>query len=232
MTEELAAAVDGPRAESAPPPALARTALILLPLHAIFRGGEALLPLFLAAWFGRSEQTDLYYLLAAYFVFAGAIVTGAFQDSAVVPVLIEVEAREPARFAAIAGALLGHTLVIGAAVAGGMGAIAAVIALVVSPAAGLALELVGVMSLALVAASVRSFYVGLLNARSVFHAHPVASGTGMAVTFAVLYAGRAMGVGVVPVGLLAGELMSVSLLTIFARKALKTGLSPTLARPA
>ena len=58
-----------------------RTALLLLPLQALFRGGEAALPLLLAAWFGRSAQTD-YYLLAAYFVLCGAVLTGAFQDSA------------------------------------------------------------------------------------------------------------------------------------------------------
>ncbi len=230
MTDELAA-VDGPRTGVARRAGLARTALLLLPLQAVFRGGEALLPLLLAAWFGRNEETDLYYLLAAYFVFAGAMITGAFQDSAVVPVLIEVESREPAQFSAVAGALLGHTLAIGAAVAAGMGAIAAVVALVASPAHRLALELVAAMSLGLVAAAVRSFYVGLLNARGVFHAHPVASGLGMAVTIAVLYAGRAMGVGVVPVGMLAGEVISVSLLTIFARRAVKTAVTPTLARP-
>ena len=67
-------------------PGMARTALLLLPLQAVFRGGEALLPLFLAAWFGRNDETDLYYLLVAYFVFAGALLTGAFQDSAVVVV--------------------------------------------------------------------------------------------------------------------------------------------------
>jgi putative peptidoglycan lipid II flippase len=229
MTDELAA-VDGPRT-GVRPPGLARTALLLLPLQAVFRGGEALLPLLLAAWFGRNEETDLYYLLAAYFVFAGAMITGAFQDSAVVPVLIEVESGEPAQFSAVAGALFGHTLVIGAAVAAGMGAIAAVVALVASPAHGLALELVAAMSLGLLAAAVRSFYVGLLNARGVFHAHPVASGLGMAVTIAVIYAGRAMGVGVVPVGMLAGEVISVSMLTIFARRAVKSGVRPTLARP-
>ena len=75
---------------------LARTALRLLPFQVVLRGGEALLPLFLAAWFGRSPETDLYYLFATYFVFAGAVLTGAFQDSAVVPVLVEAEATEPA----------------------------------------------------------------------------------------------------------------------------------------
>ncbi|MCL2447717.1 MAG: hypothetical protein FWD17_02085, partial [Polyangiaceae bacterium] len=76
-------------------PNLARTALALLPLQVTLRAGEALLPLALAASFGRTAETDLYYMLAAYFVFAGAVVTGAFQDSGAVPVLIEVAATDP-----------------------------------------------------------------------------------------------------------------------------------------
>ncbi len=236
MSDEFAGAVDGSSSSRAtdiarPPPGLARTALVLLPLQAVFRGGEALLPLFLAAWFGRNEQTDLYYLLAAYFVFAGSMLTGAFQDSAVVPVLIEVESNQPARFPEIAGALLGHTLAIGGAAAAAMGAIAAVVALTASHSRGLALELVAVMSVGILVTAVRAFYVGLLNARGVFHAHPVASGLGMGVTWAVLYAWRALGVRIVPLGLLAGELVAVGILTILSRRALKTRLAPTLARP-
>jgi putative peptidoglycan lipid II flippase len=217
--------------DARPPASLARTALLLLPLQAVFRGGEALLPLFLAAWFGRNEATDLYYLLAAYFVFAGAVLTGAFQDSAVVPVLIEVESREPSRFPEIAGALLGHTLAIGCALASAMGALAAVVALIVSRERGLALELVAAMSLGIVAASVRAFYVGLLNARGVFHAHPIGSGLGMAVTWAVLYGGRSLGVRVVPLGLLAGETVAVVILASLARRALGARLVPSLSRP-
>ena len=212
-------------------PGLARTALVLLPLQAVFRGGEALLPLFLAAWFGRNEETDLYYLLAAYFVFAGSVLTGAFQDSAVVPVLIEVESRQPDRFSEIAGALLGHTLAIGAALAGAMGAIAAVMALWVSRSRGLALELVGVMSVGILVGAVRAFYAGLLNARGVFHGHPIGSGLGMGVTFIVLYLWRGLGVRIVPVGLLAGEAVAVVVLSILARRALGTRLAPSLARP-
>ena len=79
------------------PRGILRTALTLLPLQALLRGGEAVFPLLLAAWFGRSGETDVYYLLAAYFVFAGSVLTGAFQDSGVVPVLIEVEAKQPDR---------------------------------------------------------------------------------------------------------------------------------------
>lgn len=237
MTDECASAADGassPRGPAARPPGLARTALLLLPLQAVFRGGEALLPLFLAAWFGRSGETNLYYLLAAYFVFAGSVVTGAFQDSAVVPVLIEVEAREPARFAEVAGALLGHTLAIGAAVAAAMGALAALVALVAAGASGsrgLALELVGLMSVGILATSVRAFYVGLLNARGVFHGHPIGSGLGMSVTWLVLYAGRGLGVCIVPLGLLAGEAVAVLVLSEMAKRSLGTRVAPSLARP-
>lgn len=231
MSDELAALEPARAKDVAPVPGLARTALLLLPLQAVFRGGEAVLPLLLAAWFGRSEQTDLYYLLAAYFVFAGALLTGAFQDSAVVPVLIEVESSEPARFPAIAGALLGHTLAIGAALAGAMGAIAAVVALWGSHSRVLALELVGVMSLGLMVTAVRAFYAGLLNARGVFHGHPIGSGLGMAVTVGTLYSWRAAGVLVVPCGLLAGEAVAVVVLSGMARRALGTRIAPSLARP-
>jgi putative peptidoglycan lipid II flippase len=249
MTDEVAGAVESPSPAGAvespspavespspagagrPPSRLARTALLLLPLQAVFRGGEALLPLFLAAWFGRNEETDLYYLLAAYFVFAGSMLTAAFQDSAVVPVLIEVESREPARFSAIAGALLGHTLAIGAAAAAAMGAIAAGVALWVSHSRGLALELVGVMSVGILVTSVRAFYVGLLNARGVFHAHPIGSGLGMGVTWAVLYTWRSAGVRIVPFGLVAGEIVAVVVLSSLTRLVLGARLAPSLARP-
>ncbi len=221
-----------PATEAARPPAgLARTALLLLPLQAVLRGGEALLPLFLAAWFGRSEQTDLYYVLAAYFVFVGSVVTAAFQDSAVVPVLIEVEAKTPARFPEIAGALLGHTLAVGAGLAAATGALAAVVAVFTAHARGVALELVAAMACALAATSVRSFYVGLLNARGMFHAHPVGSGLGTALAFVVLYAGRSVGVRIVPLGLLAGELLAIAILASLARRRLGARVAPSLARP-
>ena len=212
-------------------PGMARTALLLLPLQAIFRGGEALLPLFLAAWFGRNEETDLYYLLAAYFVFAGALIAGAFQDSAVIPVLIEVESTAPAEFPGIAGALLGHTLAIGGAAAAAMGSIAVLVALVALHPRGPALEIVGVMSAGVVASAVRAFYVGLFNARGLFHAHPVGSGLGMGVTWSILYAGRQMGIRIVPIGLLAGELVAVLVLSVLARRALELRIVPNLARP-
>jgi putative peptidoglycan lipid II flippase len=213
-------------------PGLARTALTLLPLQTLFRGGEAILPLLLAAWFGRGADTDLYYLLAAYFVFAAALVTGAFQDSAVVPILVDVQANEPSELAAVAGSLLGHTLAVGLALAIVMGGLAAGVALFSSTLPVLALELVFVMSLGLVATAVRAFYVGLLHARGRFLAHPLASGTGMWLALMAIAAFRhALGVVVIPAALLMGELLAIVLLAAFCARSLGLRVIPHLGRP-
>ncbi len=218
-----------PAAPSSPP--LVRTALTLLPVQAVFRGGEALLPLLLAAWFGRSAGTDLYYLLAAYFVFVAAVITGVFQDSGAVAVLIEVEAQSPSSFRAVAGSLLGHTFALGGALALAMGFLAAAVGWVASPERGLAVELVALMSVGMVAASVRAFYVGVLNALGIFFAHPRASGAGMALTWALLYfSRRALGVCSIPFAMLMGEILAVGLLAAMTRRRLGMGIVPSLER--
>jgi len=213
-------------------PALFRTALLLLPVQALFRGGEAVMPLLLAAWFGRSAEADLYYVLAAYFVFAAALITGAFQDSALVPVLVEVDNDDPGQLPEIVGALLGHTLAVGAALAMGAGALAAGVALVFSTMPALALKLVVVMSWGVVATAVRAFYVGLLNARGRFYAHPIASGLGVGLALALIAAGRnSLGVLVIPVALVLGELVAIALLARFCATALGLRVRPHLRRP-
>jgi len=212
-------------------PSITRTALLLLPLQIVFRSGEALLPLFLAAWFGRSPATDLYYLLSAYFVFAAAILTGAFQDSGAVSVLVEVGLHEPRRLPEVAGALLGHTLAIAVVVGFAMGAIVIVPLSFACPTRGLALQLVVIMSFGTMATAVRAFYVGFLNARGMYYAHPVGSGLGAAATWTVLVLGqRAFGVRIVPVGLLVGELLAIAIFAAIVRRALGARLLPTLDR--
>jgi putative peptidoglycan lipid II flippase len=216
---------------AAQPPSIARTALVLLPLQAVFRGSEALLPLFLAAWFGRGTGTDLYYLLAAYFVFVGAIVTGVFQDSGAVAVLVDVESTEPARFAEVAGSLLGHTLAVGGALALAMGSAAATVVWFACPGRALAVELVALMSIGMAAASVRACYVGVLNARGMFSAHPLASGAGMALTWATLYVGRrALGVRSIPLAMWMGEIVAIAVLAAVTRRRLGLRLVPSLKR--
>jgi putative peptidoglycan lipid II flippase len=213
---------------------LARTALRLLPIQILFRGGEALWPLLLAAWFGRSPATDTYFLCAALYVFAGSLITGAFQDSALVPVLLEVEAREPSAMPRVAGAVLGHTFAIAGALSVVLGGVAAVgFAWTRSgPSLRLALVLVALYSLWLVAVAARAFFVGLLNAHRRFTAHPVAAGAGMAVTIGVVAALKGpLGVAVVPLALLVGEGLSALLLVRFARTALGLTLRPSLERP-
>jgi putative peptidoglycan lipid II flippase len=211
---------------------LAPTAFMLLPLQTVFRGGEAVMPLLLAAWFGRNAETDLYYLLATYFVFAAALVTGAFQDSALVPVLVEVEANDPAQVAGIAGSLLGHTLAVGLALAAVMGTLAAAIALFSSGLPMLALKLVLVMAVGLVATAVRAFYVGLLHARGRFFAHPLASGLGMWLALATIAVFRhSLGVLIIPIALLAGELLASVLLALFCARNLGLRVVPHLGRP-
>jgi putative peptidoglycan lipid II flippase len=213
-------------------PSIAGTALRLLPLQAVFRGGEALLPLILAAWFGRSGETDLYYVLAAYFVFAGAVLTGAFQDSGVVPVLIELRSMHAGRLPEVAGSLLGHTLAIGGALGLVMGTFAAAIVGVTSSTTLLGLELVFCMSVGMVAGAVRAFYVGFLNASGMFYAHPLASGLGMAVTWILLATGRhALGVRIIPLALLAGELVAIALLSTWVSRGLRLRVVPNLRRP-
>ncbi len=212
-------------------PSLARTALALLPLQAVFRLGEALLPLLLAAWFGRSAGTDLYYLLAAYFVFVGAVVTGVFQDSGAVAVLIEVESAGPRAFRDVAGSLLGFTLATSGVLALVMGFVAAAVAWFVCPERTLAVELVALMSVGMVAVSVRGFYVGVLNALGAFSAHPLASGTGMALTWALLYSTRgALGVCSIPFAMGMGESLAVAFLAALARRRLGLRIVPSLKR--
>jgi putative peptidoglycan lipid II flippase len=208
------------------------TALRLLPLQALFRGGEAVLPLLLAAWLGRSGQTDLYYVLAAYFVFATTLLTAAFQDSAVVPVLIQVQASDPHAFPLVAGSLLGYTLAVGIALAFGAGTLAAIVVAWISSIPALATHLVVLMALGLVATGVRAFYVGLLNARGRFHAHPVASGTGMGLTLLILFLLRTgLDVRVVPLALLGGELVAIGILAAFCAFDLGVSIVPNLSRP-
>ena len=222
------------RSAEAPRRSITRTALLLLPVQIVFRGGEAIIPLLLASWFGRSPSTDVYYLAFAFFTFAGALIASAFQDSALIPVLADVQAREPHNFGKVAGSLLAHTLAYGAALAFVMGSIALVWfrlryddALFVT-AASLVIPFAGY----LVALSVRAFFVGLLNTRAHYFAHPVASGFGISVAIALIAWGRgALDVRILPLAWLAQELVSIGILVFITRGLLGLRLPLSLSRP-
>src|SRR5215475_7544338 len=96
---------------------LAALTLRLAPLSLIARAGEALLPILLAAWFGRSGATDVYWFCWACFTLAGSLVFSAYQDSALIPIVVGERATAPARLPALIGALTGNTLVYGAGLA-------------------------------------------------------------------------------------------------------------------
>jgi putative peptidoglycan lipid II flippase len=131
----------------------------------------------------------------------------------------------------VAGALLGYTWVVGASIALGMGTLAAVVAGIASPLHALAVELTAAMAVTTVATSVRAFYVGLLNSRGAFRAHPVGSGLGMALTWVILFAGRrALGVRIVPLALLAGEVLAIFVLRAIAARAIGCHVAPNLRR--
>jgi putative peptidoglycan lipid II flippase len=212
---------------------IARTTFLLLPLQVVSRAVEALFPLLLAMWFGRSELTDIYYFAWAAFALAGSLVFSAFQDSAVVPVLAEVKRTDAKQAAIVRGSLLAHTLACGGALATACGGLAAAwfAARYAGPARTAALSMVAPFSAYLVALSVKTFLGSMLNADHRYVPLPVANGLGALVTLAVIATAReALSIAAVPLGSLAGELVAVGVLAFSARAA-GVGILPTFERP-
>ncbi len=205
-----------------------KTTLRSLPLHMVARGGEATLPLFLAAWFGGSRETDLYFFALAVFKVAGSLVFAAFQDSALVPILAEMRGNEPERKKALMGSLLGHTLVYG----GGLSALIFVSFAAVCCARyhgadrSLSLAVAAPLSLLLVVTAVRSLFSVFLNAERRFSIAPFSSALSVLATILTLTAGRSAGVLIVPFALLAGEIVAAFALS----RALGGMPRPTLRR--
>lgn len=214
-------------------PSIARTALVLLPLQVVLRSVEAVFPLLLAVWFGRSDLTDVYYFAWAVFSLAGSIVFSAFQDSAVVPVLAELRLSQPATLPVVRGSLLAHTVAIGGclAVAFGVAAAAWFGLRYTGQARFVALCMIGPFAGCLVALSVKTFFASMLNAEHRYLPLPLASALGAVVTVAVVAATRGwLSVAAIPVGSLAGELAAVGVLAGAARAA-RIAIAPTFARP-
>jgi putative peptidoglycan lipid II flippase len=197
---------------------LAKDTLTLLPFTVLFRGGEAVLPLLLAAWFGRSAETNLQVFLARLFGFGASLLVAAFQDSAFVPLLTRVRLTTPHREALVLGAVLHRTLRYGVATS----SIAFIVALAwvrfrqsADPLVPLSL---GVKLTALYACysflvALRALLVGALQARRAFTAYPVASGAGMGLALLLMYVGAAqLSVVAIPLGLAAGELLACGIL--------------------
>ncbi len=188
----------------------------------------------LAAWFGRSAATDVFYLAWAYFTFAGSLLSGAFQDSVLVPIVTELRIRDADAVQEVASSLFGHVLVFGGGLAFGLGGIAVGWAKVaIAPELfRTAAALSGLFTAHLVAVSVRAVLVAFLNARQKYAAYPVAGGFGFLLAIGVIAVERrALGIASVPLGLLAGELLAIAILTPLARQSADVRLRLSLGRP-
>lgn len=212
---------------------LAATVLRLMPLQLIGRGGEALLPALLAAWFGRSAATDVYWFCWACFSFAGALVFAASQDSALVAIVAEQRANAPARLPELLGALVGNTLRYGGMAAAAVGVAMAAWLWVRYDGAerALALQLVAPLTLGLVTLSLRTCFCAVLNAEHAFTVAPLASALGMATTLGAIALLRGvLDVAAIPLASLGGEVVALIVLaTALERRGLWA--RPTLARP-
>lgn len=214
-------------------PPLLRTSLVLLAMQIVLRVGDAGLPLLLAAWFGRSDATDVYYFAWAAFALAGSVVFAIFQDSAVVPILTEVRLLSPALLGRVIGSLLAHTVVLGGALAAvvGVAALAFFAARYDGDDLALAARMVPLFSLVLVAMGLRTLLAAVLVSHQRYVAAPVTGAVGILVTLAIVALGRARGVGVVPLASLAGEATSAALLAWVAFGWLRVPITWTLERP-
>jgi putative peptidoglycan lipid II flippase len=209
---------------------------LLLAAQVTFRAGDALLPLLLAAWYGRSSATDVYYFSWAAFAFAGSLVFSVFQDSAVVPILSDLRAggEHHGLGARVRGSLLAHTLLLGGALSAVIGLLAVGSFAVRYSGADLALatKMVPIFCMYLVALSVRTFFVAVLNAEHRYFAHPVAGAASVVTTVALIASLHAsFGIVVIPAAALAGELVSISVLAFLAIGMLKLRMPLTFERP-
>jgi putative peptidoglycan lipid II flippase len=205
-----------------------------MPAQVTFRAVEALLPLALAYWFGRSDSTDVYYFAWAVFAVAGTVVFSAHQDSALVPIIAEERLARPEGLPRLLGSVLAHTWTIGGA-----------IAIVVAGGAlvwfrvryddaqfALAARMVVPFCFYLVAMSTRTFFGAVLVAERRFVVQPMASCAGVLLNVAILALGHAAwGVALVPVAALAGEIAASAILAWYTIRALGRRVTLCFERP-
>lgn len=208
---------------------------MLLAAQVVFRAGDAALPLVLAALFGRSAATDVYFFSWAAFAFAGSLVFSVFQDSAIVPILTDLKTHGEHHLAArVRGSLLAHTLVLGGALSAVIGMLAVGSFAMRYDGAELALaaKMVPIFCLYLVALSVRTFFVAVLNAEHKYLAHPVAGAASVVMSLSMIFAlQKTVGIVVVPAAALAGELVAIAILSHLVRVGLGLRIPLTLERP-
>lgn len=208
---------------------LVKTTLVLLPVQVIFRAGEALLPLFLAYWFGRSHATDVYNFAWAFFMFAGSLIFSAYHDSALVPILAEAKLRDPGSVRHIAGSLLAYTWLLG----GALSILVSVLALgwfsvrYQGEDLRIAATMVPAFAVQLVALSTKTFFAAVLSAHHKFLPYPIASAASVLLTIGFIAAAHGtLGIASVPIGSMLGELLAAATLGIVTMRL--AGVIPAL----
>lgn len=203
-------------------------------MHVVFRAGDAMLPILLAMWFGRNDATDVYYFAWAVFALAGSLIFSAYVDSAIIPVIAEVKITAPREWPRVTGSLLAHTLALSFALALGVGLLA--LGWFRFRYAGssfqLAATMVPLFSAYLVALTIKTFFVAILNSEHRYFAFPVASFIGTVVTISLIATLRgSLGVLAVPLASLCGELSAIGFLAYVIFGALKLRMKLTFERP-
>ncbi len=225
--------------QPAPTPAIYRHAAKLLPAQALKSVLDAALPFLLATWFGKGGASDAFFLTQGLFLFVVSLLAGAFQDSAVVPVLSEVRSRKtPKEYDAVAGALVGWALVAGFAV----GALFAAVAFgwfswvrpLPAPFTGPRPVLMLLVPFALWAPllALRASIGGILQARGALLATPLASALGTVLSAALLFGfHQRFGVVAIPSAQAAGEGVAALLAARYLLTTEGVPLRLSLARP-
>jgi putative peptidoglycan lipid II flippase len=211
-----------------------RTALTLLPVQLVLRGAEAVMPLLLAAWFGRSPTTDVYFVAFAFFQLVGSLLFGAFQDSAIVPILIETKQKGKAEFSSVLGSLFAHTLLVGVILGVSSALVGAVSIGFLYRGAELkvGLYMVPLLAGSLVLMGIRGLFEAWLVAEQRYFAAPVARSFGVATMLGLVAAFHARGgILVLPAATLFGEMVSIVALWFVTFATQRAPLSLNLSRP-
>ena len=217
------------------PASLASTVGRIAPWQVLYRTLTALLPLLLASWFGRSAETDLYNLFAALFTLAGSLLFSSFQDSALVPIVVGVQRRDPAQLPRLAGALVTYTLLLASALALviGTGVWLWFRTRVTGASAALVVPMAVGFSIYLPFLALHSLAAALLAARFRFLPDALAGAGGVAVTLAIAALARGHGLGPIPFALAGGELVAaIGLIIVLHRSGVPIVRTLTLERPA
>lgn len=211
---------EAPRSGDERKSSLLRTSLLLLPLQVVFRLGEAAMPLLLAAWFGRNRDTDFAMLALAAFALVGSLVFQSFQDSSLVPIMLEAKARDPLGVPRLRGALQVYNAMLGAALA----VFLLVVGLLVSGLvdSGVSFGLAGLMlpllALQMLLLGQKSFFLTMLHTERHFYATPVVSSLGVVTNLAVVFALKeSWGVAAIAAGLATGEAVALAGAVVAAR---------------